>query len=662
MVAIGAPVPKTVGEMSGTKQGAAALLMKSAEFEKTLAAFVQTVNAATLISGGQTIAPPVGNESISELLERASQGAVRDGATLGEGGMGIVRESEQLAIGRSIAVKTLKPGQHTSPAILKLLQEAWITGALEHPNIVPIYDVQVTDGVPRILLKRIEGKSWADQLKEEEGERDDASLEKHLRILMQVAQAAHFAHTRGFVHRDIKPENVMLGAYGEVYLLDWGIAVAMEDDGTGRFPLASEQHHIAGTPAYMAPEQLGGADPKLGPATDVFLLGATLYELVTGSCPNASDEPSGLLRQVFLCENPVPDSVPSTLRAILQRALARNPGDRFADANELRIAIEDFLEHRGSERLVDGALETQNRLTAAIESQDDDAVDGLFRECVFGYQAALEAWPENERARTQLDGISVVRAAYALENGHLGSARSALRYLSGTPPRHIREALQKAEENAAKKERDLSRLRDDGDFGIAIRTRTFFIGLLGLLLTISPLFHEVYAPSYQSALGGIAGQMVFFLAFIYWARESMFRTRINRTLVTVVGTTILVSGMWMLCGYCFDFEISQARLALFPIWGMGALLGSAALNAKLVPFAFGLFPATFLSAYRPEWTSYSVAAATLLLFAAAFVFHHFERKKRGIHFRKSRRNRASQAAREGESASLARDAAEDTSD
>jgi serine/threonine protein kinase len=204
--------------------------------------------------------------------------------TLGEGGMGIVHLGTQATLGRHVAVKTLRKGAGGDDAVLRILREAWVTGTLEHPNVVPVHDVGVdADGAPVIVMKRIEGRSWSALMHDpaEIARRFGATdaLEWNLRTLASVCNAVHFAHSRGILHRDLKPENVMIGEFGEVYVLDWGIAVSLKDDPSGRLPPVSQAKEIAGTPHYMAPEMLLG-DPKLlSPRTDVYQLGAIFYEV-----------------------------------------------------------------------------------------------------------------------------------------------------------------------------------------------------------------------------------------------------------------------------------------------------------------------------------------------------------------------------------------------
>ncbi|MCB9676054.1 MAG: protein kinase [Alphaproteobacteria bacterium] len=208
------------------------------------------------------------------------------GTTIGTGGMGVVRTAEQVRLHRTVAVKSLRTDIDDPEATRKLLAEAWMTGALEHPNIVPVYDIAVDDAHrPHIVMKRITGIEWESvmddgpAIAERFGTHD--LLAWNLGILMAVCNALHYAHDRGIVHRDVKPQNVMVGEFGEVYLVDWGIAVPLKDD--GRIP-AVGGGRIAGTPRYMAPEMVR-AEP-VTVATDIYLLGGVLHRILTGVPPH----------------------------------------------------------------------------------------------------------------------------------------------------------------------------------------------------------------------------------------------------------------------------------------------------------------------------------------------------------------------------------------
>ena len=144
-----------------------------------------------------------------------------------------------------------------------------MTGDLEHPNIVPIYDLGEDDkGVLFYAMKRVKGRPWDKVVGEK-------SFDENLEIWMKVADAVAFAHSRGVVHRDLKPENVMLGDFGEVLLMDWGLAIVLDSP-------AAKKAGMAGTPAYMPPEMAMGPVTRVGTPADIYLMGAILYEILTG--------------------------------------------------------------------------------------------------------------------------------------------------------------------------------------------------------------------------------------------------------------------------------------------------------------------------------------------------------------------------------------------
>src|SRR3954468_5595472 len=148
------------------------------------------------------------------------------------------------------------------------------------------------------------------------------ALDWNLQQLGHVCHAVAFAHSRNILHRDLKPQNIMVGGFGEVYVLDWGIAVSLVDDGSGRLPLAADCHDLAGTLAYMAPEMLG--DASLSIQTDVYLLGAILFEIITGKPPHVTSSIAATLASVSLSEPEFPPGTPDELAAICRRAMAKD--------------------------------------------------------------------------------------------------------------------------------------------------------------------------------------------------------------------------------------------------------------------------------------------------------------------------------------------------
>jgi serine/threonine-protein kinase len=249
--------------------------------------------------------------------------------------------------------------------------EAEITGRLEHPGIVPVYGfVQDADGTPSYAMRFIRGESLRDAILQfhqaekpgrDAGERSLA-LRKLLTQLIAVCNAVAYAHSRGILHRDIKPANIMLGPYGQTLLVDWGLAKPFSRDDKHRInsedTLAPVTDHseegtqageALGTPAFMSPEQAAGRLAALGPTSDVYSLGATLYMLLTGNPPfkDEGDGKNELLAKVRRGDFPptraVKPDVPVALDAICRKAMALAPSNRYATASELTADLEHWL-------------------------------------------------------------------------------------------------------------------------------------------------------------------------------------------------------------------------------------------------------------------------------------------------------------------------------
>jgi serine/threonine-protein kinase len=211
--------------------------------------------------------PPIGTAGRFEILDE-----------LGRGGLGVVLRGHDVDLGRDVAMKVLHHRHVHDPAmVLKLVDEARVGGQLQHPGIVPVYEMGIdADGRPFFAMKLVEGQTLATLLRARRDLDDDRA--RLLSIFTQVCQAIGYAHARGVVHRDLKPSNVMVGAFGEVQVVDWGLAKVVDRDG-------DEPVVVAGTPAYMAPEQARGDDRAVDARADVFGLGAILCELLTGRSP-----------------------------------------------------------------------------------------------------------------------------------------------------------------------------------------------------------------------------------------------------------------------------------------------------------------------------------------------------------------------------------------
>jgi tetratricopeptide (TPR) repeat protein len=282
------------------------------------------------------------------------------------GGIGRVWLARDVNVGRDVALKELLPERSGNPtAWARFLKEAQITGQLEHPGVVPIYDVGrgPRDQAPFYTMRFVRGRTLAEataayHARRGRGEAGPLELRELLAALVGISNAVGYAHSRGVLHRDLKPQNVVLGDYGEVIVLDWGLARLMDQPETGSGPdgvdiapegaeAATVQGQVLGTPAYMAPEQAEGRLDRLSPATDVYGLGAILYEILTGRAPFGGGDTTSLLRRV-VHEPPVsPCSVvadtPPALNAVCLKALAKRPSDRYGSPKDLAGEVQRWL-------------------------------------------------------------------------------------------------------------------------------------------------------------------------------------------------------------------------------------------------------------------------------------------------------------------------------
>ncbi len=340
---------------------------------------------------------------------------------LGEGGMGVVHLAHQASLEREVAVKRVRDGAQDR-AGEALLREGRFMGGLEHPNIIPVHALGADDdGRPALVMKRVEGVAWRSLVRDgthpgwDFVQSSDDRVAAHVQILVDVCNGVHFAHTRGVLHRDLKPENVMLGEHGEVYVLDWGIAVHADARG------GADTRNVVGTPSYMAPEMLVAGE-RVDARTDVYLLGACLHEALTGRPRHAGTDLQKVIAAAFVsAPAEYAESVPEELGAIANKATAADPDERYPDVDALRQALQDFLAHRASIRVAERAEQ---------RAAEDD-----FAGAHFGFRAALDDWDGNERARSGLRDLLERRVAAEIGQKNVGLARQLLAELEalGSP-------------------------------------------------------------------------------------------------------------------------------------------------------------------------------------------------------------------------------------
>lgn len=401
------------------------------------------------------------------------------GPVLGEGGVGVVHLGVQTALRREVAVKLVRPERRSPVLETTLLREAWVTGNLEHPNIVPVHDLIEGEDGPMMVMKRVEGVAWSDLLGAPEAVAkltNEPPLEWHLRVVATLCHAVHFAHARGILHLDLKPNNVMIGRFGEVYLVDWGLAVSLAD-GPPWLPRADTVATVCGTPAYMSPEQAAGYGDRFGPATDVFQLGAILHELATGARRHDGPSLRDAIVAAYTCAPfDYADDVPADLRAILLDAMAREIDDRIPTAEALRWRIEEYLRHRSSRKLSDrGAVllgDVRRELDGGAAS-----VTRTFRECRFIFRQALAEWPDNADARQGLrEGLRLV-AEHAIARRQAERAAELLAELDEPVP-ELTARLEALERELAAESQRVAQLDHDANVSFFARRRSL-LGALG---------------------------------------------------------------------------------------------------------------------------------------------------------------------------------------
>ncbi len=585
---------------------------------ETLSTREMAETPSTSGSDGTRVLQAVGHE-LPRLCGASGTAEVVILEPIARGGMGVVELAEQRALRREVAVKRVRPDRMTPSAVRALLDEARLTGSLEHPNIIPVHTLGLDErGEPMLVMKRVEGHSWKDLIRDPQhvgwGKYSQDRLGRHLEILIQVCNAVSYAHSRGVVHCDLKTENVMLGAYGEIYVLDWGIALRL---GSPR------QRAVAGTPAFMAPEMVA-EDGQINERTDVFLLGGMLHEALTGTHRHAGSRSREVLQAALRCDPPVYGAeVPAELAQLCRRATARDPADRPESAQAFQAALFEFQRHRGSLRLSDAAEAVLAQMIAVLEGAPArptgtveaearrSTVRRLAAEAAFGFRQALGQWPENPGAREGLRRCLLRTAEFELAERKAVAVGQILDEL-GEAPDELRARLQallgelEAEGRASA---ELSQLRHESSAEVAIGTRSvlmfavhtligaFWVGMAHIDLTLSHL-----------GIIGFGLSLLFGLVLgFYLLRHSLLATQFNRRI------------LYSLIGFCV-FTVVHASLGIVrdvPVdhlaWGgfLGISLMFAVLAFTLTPTVGLLVPPTLLAAvfcaFYPERLNESLA-------------------------------------------------------
>ncbi len=350
------------------------------------------------------------------------------GNVIGSGGLGVVHAAEQACLQREVAIKRVRPDRRSDAAEQQLQREAYLMGRLEHPAIPPAYLLGVSDDKEPVLVMRwIRGVSWSEKLAEHvslhgKGMLEGAALRSELNNFVRVCEAVAFSHSQGIIHRDIKPANIVIGQYGEVYLLDWGISVELKEDKT------YNAIGFAGTPCFAAPEMLGRA-PKLDARTDVFQLGATLYNIVTGCPPHDGKTTEEVFEEIL--SSPVPvfkEGWPDALEMLCRKAMEADPNDRYASARAMLEDLRYVIEYGELTELEADCDRDLRALVEMMESRDADlsTFDVVGTRCRFGLERILHGWPANVSVSRKLEKCLYLLCNAEIAQQRIASARSIL--------------------------------------------------------------------------------------------------------------------------------------------------------------------------------------------------------------------------------------------
>jgi serine/threonine-protein kinase len=548
---------------------------------------------------------------------------------LGEGGMGRVLLARQESLGRDVAVKVPRANA-SSGTVAALVHEARTTGGLEHPGVIPVYSLATDDdGRPALVMKRVDGVSWGMLLRHP----DDPSwgrlaaggvdrLEVHVDILRQVCNAVAFAHKKGVLHRDIKPANVLIGEFGEVYVADWGVATKKPKPGEVR------RASLVGSPVYLAPEMVTGDDAQMDERTDVFLLGATLYEVLTGAPPWSGIDLQAVLEKAWECRPaPPPASAPAELVAICGKAMALEPADRYQSALELREALTGFLRHRGSVQLARAASERLASLDLAAETTDRDATYAVLSECRFGFRQALSEWPENQDAQRGLVRCLEAQVLFEVKQGNLAAARVLAKELPVVSPA-LEAAMDTLEAKLSAIQRRTARIEKlsrEMDPGVASRQRSaVFVSTMAVIAALVLLIE--LQPSLKSWLLQLGSWYLFVtflpvlvtLAVAIWlGRHSILSTRLNRRLIGTIASASAITFATRLLGGAVGLPLKETLFVNFlGVIGV-ALTAGITLHRGFYWSTFALGLGLGVSLLLPGWEPpiFGVSAFASMAFA-----------------------------------------------
>ncbi|MGE0433572.1 MAG: protein kinase [Planctomycetota bacterium] len=420
---------------------------------------------------------------------------------LGRGGMGVVHVVYDHKLRREIALKTLLVKSSAGTMrVSRFVEEAQITGQLEHPNIIPVHDLGVgADGNPWLAMKLVHGRNLRELINDDKqtgGPLTAAAIARSIEVMGKVCDAVGFAHSRGVIHRDLKPDNIMVGQFGEVMVMDWGIARPIgagdddDDDAagdgspqpvgrsrkisterrSGDTPALTADGKVMGTPSYMAPEQAQGKVSQLDARSDVFALGAILYHLLALLPPYQGGNAHEVLKAAADCRVVPPArraparKIPRELDAIVMKAMRPRPRDRYASAADLKADLDAYAGLRPVTAVSDGPLQ---RAAKWVRRHPGTAVAGTLSAvfvAILGAGAAITlALADNLARSEQQREIESAQAARAAAEAAKARAEAAT-IAADSRADQIHAELRRREAESRQRDEEMKRLAAEGKF------------------------------------------------------------------------------------------------------------------------------------------------------------------------------------------------------
>jgi eukaryotic-like serine/threonine-protein kinase len=535
---------------------------------------------------------------------------------IAEGGMGRIFEGSQRYPERKVAIKKSK--KNTVEDQQQLLHEAMIVGALEHPNIIPVHQILISaEEGHSVVMKRIHGISFKQKIV------DGCSLLETLQILLPVCNAVEYAHSQGIVHRDIKPSNIMIGHFGEVYLLDWGLALNLSD----------KQKGVVGSPSFMAPEMLYSDTTKITEQTDVYLLGATLHYAITGKAKHAGKNIKGIVSQIQKSQPyHYAPHIPEQLGQLINSACEKNAERRPESVRVLRETIEELVQHWPALQLTQEALVrafevSQIRTCQTVNVDQVQSCHQIFTLARQDFEYALRIWPDNSLALDGLEKLLVDMINIHIQQNESAAALLLYSNLQNKFP----ELLEKIEKQRKKsdqldpEQQRLLKLGEEHDFVRAQEASAPFAALIALSALLIALWAN-YAYVYEQQqlsnhllFSSSVAVLLIVCLLIFYRREDLFYNKAARGMyVEVIGTLFTISfnrlvGIW----YEIDvnalmsvdcFIIGFATVSIWPIILAGEWLSIICFTLGVVSMLFPEFAMACISVttlVTPTYTWYA---------------------------------------------------------